>query len=255
MAASFGGINLEDIAAPICFEVEKRLKEKLTIPIMHDDQHGTAIVTLAALINAMKVTGRKLSDCRIVLVGAGAAGVAIAKLIYEYAQPTILAVDSKGILSSDRSDLNDSKKRLLKYTNPDNKSGSLADAIKDADIFIGVSHAGILTADMVKTMRKDPIIMAMANPTPEIMPDEAKKAGARIVATGRSDFPNQINNALAFPGVFRGALDHRVRDITEKHKLAAAEVIAGLVDNPDPEHIVPDVFDERLVPAIAAVII
>jgi malate dehydrogenase (oxaloacetate-decarboxylating) len=254
IAPSFGGINLEDIAAPICFDVEQQLKEKLPIPVMHDDQHGTAIVALAGLINAMKVTGRNLGDCKIVLVGAGAAGVAIAKLLHAYAQPTILAVDSKGIVSKDRSDLNDSKKRLLEVTNPNNVSGSLADAVRDADIFIGVSQAGLLTGDMVKTMAKDPIIIAMANPVPEIMPDVAKAAGARIIATGRSDFPNQVNNALAFPGVFRGALDNRVRDITEKHKLAAAEVIASLVDKPDPDHIIPDVFDKRLVPAIAAVI-
>jgi malate dehydrogenase (oxaloacetate-decarboxylating) len=254
IAPSFGGINLEDIAAPLCFEVEKRLKEKLPIPVMHDDQHGTAIVTLAGLINAMKVTKRDLKDCTIVLVGAGAAGIACAKLIYEYAKPVILAVDSKGIVSKDRKDLNDSKKILLEYTNPDNLSGSMEDAIKGADIFIGVSQGGLLTEKMIKSMAKDPIIIAMANPVPEIMPDVAKKAGAKIIATGRSDFPNQINNALAFPGVFRGALDNRVRDITEKHKQAAAEVIASLVSNPDPEHIIPDVFDARLVPAIAAVI-
>jgi malate dehydrogenase (oxaloacetate-decarboxylating) len=221
---------------------------------MHDDQHGTAIVTLAGLINAMKVTKRDLKDCRIVLVGAGAAGVACAKLIYEYAKPLILAVDSKGIISKERKDLNESKKLLLEFTNRDNASGSMEDAIRDADIFIGVSQGGLLTETMVKSMAKDPIIIAMANPIPEIMPDIARKAGASIVATGRSDFPNQINNALAFPGVFRGALDHRVRDITEKHKLAAAEAIAKLVEKPDAEHIMPDVFDERLVPAIAEII-
>lgn len=254
IAPSFGGINLEDIAAPICFEVEKRLKEMLPIPVMHDDQHGTAIVTLAALINAMKVTKRNLKGCKIVLVGAGAAGVACAKLIYEYAKPAILAVDSKGILSKERTDLNESKKMLLAFTNPDNVSGSLEDAVRGADIFIGVSQGGLLTAEMVKAMAKDPVIIAMANPVPEIMPDIAKRAGARIVATGRSDFPNQVNNSLAFPGVFRGALDHRVRDITEKHRLAAAEAIAGLVENPDEEHIIPDSFDKRLVPAIAAVV-
>jgi malate dehydrogenase (oxaloacetate-decarboxylating) len=255
IAPSFGGINLEDIAAPICFEVEQRLKEKLPIPVMHDDQHGTAVVTLAGLINAMKVTKRDLKDCKIVLVGAGAAGVACTKLIYEYAKPLILAVDSRGIISKERNDLNDSKKMLLAFTNPDNISGSMEDALKDADIFIGVSQGNLLTAEMVKTMAKDPIIIAMANPTPEIMPDVAKEAGACIVATGRSDFPNQINNALAFPGIFRGALDHRVRDITEKHKMAAAEVIASLVENPDAEHIMPDAFDPRLVPTVAAVIL
>jgi malate dehydrogenase (oxaloacetate-decarboxylating) len=254
IAPSFGGINLEDIAAPICFEVEQRLKERLPIPVMHDDQHGTAIVALAGLINSMKVTERDLSDCKIVVIGAGAAGVACTKLIYEYAKPIILAVDSKGIVSRDRNDLNDSKKTLLDYTNPDNIRGSMEDAIKGADIFIGVSQGGLLTAEMVKSMTKDPIIIAMANPVPEIMPDIAKKAGVKIIATGRSDFPNQVNNTLAFPGIFRGALDNRVRDITEKHKQAAAEVIASLVENPDPEHIIPDVFDKRLVPAIAAVI-
>ena len=254
MATSFGGINLEDIAAPICFDVEEQLKDKLAIPVMHHDQHGTAIVTLAAAINAMKITGRKLSDCRVVITGAGAAGVAIAKLLYEYAKPEIIAVDSQGIISSNRDNLNESKQRLLEFTNHDKIDGSLADAVRGADIFIGVSQGGLLTADMVKTMAKDPIIFAMANPVPEIMPDIAKAAGAKIVATGRSDFGNQINNALAFPGVFRGALDNRVRDITEQHKLAAAEAIASLVESPDPEHIIPVVFDARLVPAVAAVI-
>lgn len=254
IAPSFGGINLEDIAAPLCFEVEERLKKALPIPVMHDDQHGTAIVTLAGLINAMKVTQRDLKDCKIVLVGAGAAGVACARLIYEYAKPVILAVDSKGIISKKRTDLNDSKKILLNFTNPENVSGSMEDALQGADIFIGVSQGGLLSEVMVKSMAKDPIIIAMANPIPEIMPDIAKKAGASIIATGRSDFPNQVNNALAFPGVFRGALDHRVRDITDRHKLAAAEAIASLVEKPDAEHIMPDVFDKRLVPAIAAVV-
>ncbi len=255
IAPSFGGINLEDVAAPICFEVEDRLKAELEIPVMHDDQHGTAIVVLAGLINAMKVTGKELKDCRIVCVGAGAAGTAIMKLLHLYAHPNILAVDSKGIVSSDRSDLNDEKKHLLEFTNKKNISGSLGDALTGADIFIGVSKAGLLTTEMIKAMAKDPIIFAMANPNPEIMPDEAHKAGASIVATGRSDFPNQVNNALAFPGVFRGALDNKVHTITDKHKIAAAEVIAGLVDQPTANKIIPSVMDERLVPEIAKVIV
>ncbi len=254
IAPSFGGINLEDIAAPICFEVEDRVKAALNIPVMHDDQHGTAIVVLAGLINAMKVTGRKLQDCRVVCVGAGAAGTAIMKLVNLYAQPEILAVDSKGIVSADRVDLNDEKRKLLEFTNKGNVSGSLEDALRGADIFIGVSKAGLLTQAMVKTMAKDPIIFAMANPTPEIMPDEAKAAGVAIMATGRSDFPNQVNNALAFPGIFRGALDNRVSKITDAHKIAAAEVIASLVANPSRDEIIPSVLDERLVPEIAKVI-
>jgi malate dehydrogenase (oxaloacetate-decarboxylating) len=254
IAPSFGGINLEDIAAPICFEVEERLKKELPIPVMHDDQHGTAVVTLAGLINAAKITGRKLKDCRVVVVGAGAAGVAVAKLLHEYAKPEIIAVDSKGVLHKGRDSLNESKKKLLEFTNPKNIRGSLNDAIKGTDIFIGVSQPRLLTKEIVKTMAKDPIIFAMANPTPEIMPDEARKAGAAVVATGRSDFPNQVNNALAFPGIFRGALDNRARNITEKHKIKAAEVIAALVKNPSPEEIIPHVGDERLVPAIAKVI-
>ena len=255
IAPSFGGINLEDIAAPICFEVEERLKAELNIPVFHDDQHGTAIVVLAGLINAMKVTGRALADCRIVCVGAGAAGTAIMKLLNLYAQPEILAVDSKGIVSADRTDLNDEKKKLLEFTNRHNVSGSMSDALTDADIFIGVSKAGLLTAEMVKAMAKDPIVFAMANPTPEIMPNEAKSAGVAVMATGRSDFPNQVNNSLAFPGIFRGALDNRVTKITDEHKIAAAEAIASLVESPDAEHIIPNALDERLVPTIAALIV
>lgn len=256
IAPSFGGINLEDIAAPICFEVEERLKKELPIPVFHDDQHGTAIVVLAGLINSMKITGRDLNDCRIVCVGAGAAGTAIMKLIHQYApQAEILAVDSKGVISQDRTDLNNEKKKLLEFTNHDNVSGSLEDGLKDADIFIGVSKAGLLSVDMVKTMAKDPIIFAMANPVPEILPEEAAKAGVAIMATGRSDFPNQVNNAIAFPGIFRGALDNKVRDITEEHKMKVAEVIAGLVENPSPQEIIPSVLDERLVPEIAKVIV
>ena len=256
IAPSFGGINLEDISAPTCFEVEDRVKAALDIPVMHDDQHGTAIVVLAGLINAMKVTGRKLSDAKIVVVGAGAAGTAIMKLLHLYAKPRIFAVDSKGVISTSRQDLNDQKKKLLEFTNKSNFDGTLAEILAEgADVFIGVSQAGLLTVDMVKSMDKNPIIFAMANPTPEIMPDEAKSAGVAIMATGRSDFPNQVNNALAFPGIFRGALDNHVSKITDKHKIAAAEVIAGLIENPTADEIIPSVLDERLVPAIAKVIV
>ena len=254
IAPSFGGINLEDIAAPICFEVEDRLKDELTIPVMHDDQHGTAIVVLAGLINATKLVNKKLDDTKIVVVGAGAAGVAIAKLIKEYSKAEIIAVDSKGIIHSQRDNLNGSKQALLELTNPNDIQGSLNEALHDADIFIGVSQPALLTAEMIKTMSDDAIIFAMANPTPEIMPDIAKKAGAAIVATGRSDFPNQVNNALAFPGIFRGALDNKVSRITEEHKVAAAEVIASLVENPTPDNIIPAIGDDRLVPSIAEII-
>ncbi len=254
IAPSFGGINLEDIAAPICFEVEERLKAELSIPVMHDDQHGTAIVALAGLINACKVTGRQLSDCKIVIVGAGAAGVAIAKLLQKYAQPQIVAVDSKGIISGNRSDLNEAKQRLLEFSNQANIDGSLIDAVKDADVFIGVSQPGLLTSDMVGTMAKDPIIFAMANPVPEIMPDEAKAAGAAVVATGRSDFANQVNNALVFPGIFRGALDNRVGQITDEHKIAAAEALASFVANPTADEIIPRIDVVGIRDAIANVI-
>jgi malate dehydrogenase (oxaloacetate-decarboxylating) len=255
LAPSFGGINLEDISAPKCFEVEERLKAELDIPVFHDDQHGTAIVVLAGLINACKITNKTFKDLKIVVVGAGAAGTAIIKLLNLYTRPEILAVDSKGIVSSDRTDLNIEKKKLLEFTNPNNINGSLEDALKDTDVFIGVSKGGLLTPEMVKTMAKDPIIFAMANPTPEILPDEAKSAGASIIATGRSDFPNQVNNALAFPGIFRGALDNKVTKITDDHKVAVAEVIANLVSEPTVDKIIPSVLDERLVPSIAEVII
>lgn len=255
IAPSFGGINLEDIAAPICFEVEERLKAELSIPVFHDDQHGTAVVVLAGLINAMKVTGRKLADAKIVVVGAGAAGTAIIKLLHLYAKPRIFAVDSKGAISANRKDLNDEKRKLLEYTNLSGIDGSLEDIIQGADVFIGVSKPGLLTAEMVKTMDKDPIIFAMANPVPEILPDEAKAAGAAIVATGRSDFANQVNNALAFPAIFRGALDNHVTKITDDHKIAAAEAIAALVKKPDADHIVPSVLEPGLVAAVAAKII
>lgn len=255
IAPSFGGINLEDISAPLCFEVEDRLKTELSIPVFHDDQHGTAIVVLAGLINAIKITNKNLDNSRIVVVGAGAAGTAIIKLIKLYANPEILAVDSKGIISKERTDLNDEKKKLLEFTNKNNVNGSLEDALKNADIFIGVSKGGLLSAEHIKTMANDPIIFAMANPTPEIMPDEAKSAGVSVVATGRSDFPNQVNNALAFPGIFRGALDNKVQKITDEHKLAVAKTIAGLVENPTPDEIIPSVLDKRLVPEIAKVIV
>ena len=259
IAPSFGAINLEDIAAPTCFAVEERLKAELDIPVFHDDQHGTAVVVLAGLLNALKVTGRTF-DSKIVITGAGAAGVAIARLLHDYGQkmtsegnsgPRIYAVDSKGVISSNRDDLNESKKLLLNYTNKDNLTGSLDDVISGADIFIGVSGPGTLTSEMVKKMAKKPIIFALANPTPEIMPDEAKAAGAAVIATGRSDFPNQVNNAIAFPGIFRGALDNGVKQITDDHKIAAAEAIASLVENPTPEEIIPSVFDDRLVSKIA----
>ena len=256
IAPSFGGINLEDIAAPICFEVEERLKATLKIPVMHDDQHGTAIVVLAGLINSVKVTNRNLSQCKIVVVGAGAAGVAITKLLNLYAPGIeIIVVDSKAIICQSRDDLNYSKLALLEFTNPNNLEGSLSDALVGADIFIGVSQPGLLTSDMIKSMAKDSIIFAMANPTPEIMPEEALAAGAAIVATGRSDFPNQVNNALAFPGIFRGALDNHVTQITDEHKIKAAEAIATLVISPKHDLIVPTLSCANLVNAISKVII
>lgn len=250
IAPSFGAINLEDIAAPKCFEVEERLKAELDIPVFHDDQHGTAVVVLAGLINAMKVTGKTLAECKVVTIGAGAAGTAIMKLLSQYGVGSLIAVDSRGIIGSAREDLNDEKKALLAYLDT-SKSGTPDDAIQDADVFIGVSKPDLLSTEMVQKMAKDPIIFALSNPTPEIMPDVARAAGAAVVATGRSDFPNQVNNAIAFPGIFRGALDNGVRMITDQHKIAAAEVIAGLVEKPTADEIIPSVFDERLVPEIA----
>lgn len=252
IAPSFGGINLEDIAAPQCFYIEAELRKRLKMPIMHDDQHGTAIVVLAGLINACRVTHRKLSDTKIVLVGAGAAGIAIAKLLYSYAKPTIIAVDSKGIINKERVDLNQEKQLLLEFGDKNQPSGSLEDAVSNADVFIGVSRGGLLTQAMVRAMAKDPIIFAMANPEPEIMPELALEAGAAIVATGRSDFPNQVNNVLAFPGIFRGALDTQ-SPITEQHKLAAAEAIANIVRDPRPDMIVPSALDEKVVLAVSSV--
>lgn len=254
IAPSFGAINLEDIAAPKCFEIEERLKAELDIPVFHDDQHGTAVVVLAGLINAMKVTGKDLSKAKIVTIGAGAAGTAIMKLLHKYGVGSILAVDSKGILSDTRDDLNDEKKALLPYLDT-SVSGSLDDAITGADVFIGVSKPGLLTPEMVKKMTDKPIVFALSNPTPEIMPDIAKEAGVAVIATGRSDFPNQVNNALAFPGIFRGALDNGVKKITDDHKIAAAEALAELVEAPTTEEIIPSPFDERVVPAVAKVIL
>ena len=255
IAGSFGAINLEDISAPKAFEVEERLKAELDIPVFHDDQHGTAVVTLAGLINATKVVGKNLKDCKIVLVGAGAAGTAITKLLYKYAQPNIIAVDSKGIISSSRNDLNGPKKELSKITNPQDVSGSFSDALTDADIFIGVSKANLLSKEDIAKMAQQPIVFGLANPNPEIDPAIAKEAGVAILATGRSDYPNQVNNAVAFPGIFRGALDNKVSKITDDHKIAAAEAIASLVDEPAEDNIIPSVFDERLVPSIAAKIV
>ena len=253
IAPSFGAINLEDIAAPKCFEIEERLKTELDIPVFHDDQHGTAVVTLAGLINAMKVVKKDLKSAKIVMIGAGAAGTAIAKLLHKYGAENIYAVDSRGIISDARDDLNEEKKALKSYLRTD-VSGGLSDAITDADIFIGVSKPGLLTPELVAKMANKPVVFALANPVPEIMPDAAKEAGVAVIATGRSDFPNQVNNAIAFPGIFRGALDHGVKKITDDHKIAAAEALASLVDNPTPEEVIPSPFDDRIVPAVAQVI-
>ena len=253
IAPSFGAINLEDIAAPKCFEIEERLKAELDIPVFHDDQHGTAVVVLAGLINAAKLTGRNLADCKFVVIGAGAAGTAIIKLLNLYGAKNIVAVDSRGIVGKSRTDLNAEKTALLEYVDA-SQSGSIEDAITDADIFIGVSRAGLLTPELVQKMAKDPIVFALANPVPEIMPDVAKQAGVAIIGTGRSDFPNQVNNSLAFPGIFRGALDHGVKKITDQHKLAAAEALANLVENPTIDKVVPTAFDEGVVEAVANVI-
>ena len=253
IAPSFGAINLEDIAAPKCFEIEERLKAELDIPVFHDDQHGTAVVVLAGLINAAKLTGRNLTDCKFVVIGAGAAGTAIIKLLNLYGAKNIVAVDSRGIVGKSRTDLNAEKTALLEYVDA-SQSGSIEDAITDADVFIGVSRAGLLTPELVQKMAKDPIVFALANPVPEIMPDVAKQAGVAIIGTGRSDFPNQVNNSLAFPGIFRGALDHGVKKITDQHKLAAAEALANLVENPTVDKVVPTAFDEGVVEAIANVI-
>lgn len=246
ISPTFGGINLEDISAPRCFEIEERLKKELSIPVFHDDQHGTAIVTLAGMFNACKLTGRKLKDLKVVINGAGAAGVAIVKLLFEAGVKEVIMCDSRGIIHKGRTDLNDTKKKMSKLTNKSNVTGDLEDAVKDSDVFIGVSAPGVLTQEMVKTMTKDPIIFAMANPTPEIMPDDAKEAGARIIATGRSDFANQINNVLAFPGLFRGALDARTNNLTSAMFIEVAKAIADSVDDLSEEMIIPSPFDDRV---------
>lgn len=253
IAPSFGAINLEDIAAPKCFEIEERLKAELDIPVFHDDQHGTAVVVLAGLINSAKLTGRNLADCKFVVIGAGAAGTAIIKLLNLYGAKNIVAVDSRGIVGKSRTDLNAEKTALLEYVDA-SQSGSIEDAITDADVFIGVSRAGLLTPELVQKMAKNPIVFALANPVPEIMPDVAKQAGVAIIGTGRSDFPNQVNNSLAFPGIFRGALDHGVKKITDQHKLAAAEALASLVENPTVDKVVPTAFDKGVVEAVSSVI-
>ena len=251
IAPSFGGINLEDISAPRCFYIEERLKKELAIPVMHDDQHGTAIVVLAGLINALKCTNRTFETTKFVISGAGAAGVAITKILLSQGVKNIVVVDTKGAISSSRTDLTDIKEWLATNTNPEQKEGTLADAMVGADVFIGVSAPGIVSQEMVKSMNNDSIVFLLSNPTPEIMPDLAKEAGARIVATGRSDFPNQINNVLAFPGVFRGVLDIRASAITEEMKLAAAHALANYVVNPDEEHIIPDCLDKGVAMVVA----
>ena len=253
---TFGGINLEDISAPRCFEIERRLKETMHIPVFHDDQHGTAVIVLAGVINALKIVGKKKEDCRVVVNGSGAAGIAIAKLPLRYGFRHLLLCDSKGIVSSHSERLNWIKKEMLEVTNEDDISGTLADALKGADIFIGVSAPGVVTQDMVRSMNRDAILFAMANPVPEIMPDEAKSAGARIVGTGRSDFPNQVNNVLIFPGIFRGALEGHAAQITEEMKLAAATALAGLVSDEElcEDYILPDAFDPRVADVVSAAV-
>lgn len=253
LAPSFGGINLEDISAPRCFEIEARLKETLDIPVFHDDQHGTAIVVLAGIMNGLRLTGKKKEDCQVVVNGAGSAGIAISRLLLNFGFKHLTMCDRFGIISKDYPDLNRMQKEMLKVTNLENKTGTLADAMKGADVFVGVSAPGIVTQEMVASMNKDAIMFAMANPVPEIMPDLARAAGARVIGTGRSDFPNQINNVTAFPGIFRGALEGRARQITEEMKLAAAAALAGLVSDEElnEEFIMPDPFDPRIVDAVS----
>ena len=253
IAPAFGGINLEDISAPRCFEIEERLKKLLNIPVFHDDQHGTAIVVLAGIINALKVTGKKKEDCRVVVNGAGSAGVAITKLLSNYGFPHITMCDKTGMLCKGMEGLNWMQEKMVEVTNLEHKTGTLADALKGADIFVGVSAPGIVSQEMVASMNKDSFLFAMANPVPEIMPDLAKAAGARVVGTGRSDFPNQVNNVLIFPGIFRGALEGRATAITEEMKLAAANAIAALVDDSElsDENILPAAFDPRVADAVS----
>ncbi len=253
LAPGFGGINLEDISAPRCFEIEERLKEILPIPVFHDDQHGTAIVVLAGIINALKVTGKEKESCKVVVNGAGSAGVAITKLLLTYGFKNVILCDKVGIVSKNTKGLNWMQEKMAQITNPDQETGSLADALKNADIFVGVSAPNIVTAEMVSSMNRDAILFAMANPVPEIMPDTAKAAGAKVVGTGRSDFPNQVNNVVAFPGIFKGALEGRASQITEEMKLAAAKAIAGLV--PDSElnedNIMPEAFDPKVAEVVS----
>ena len=253
IAPGFGGINLEDISAPRCFEIEERLKELLDIPVFHDDQHGTAIVVLAGIINGLKVTGKKKEDCKVVVNGAGSAGVAITKLLLRYGFVNVIMCDKVGIINENTPDLNWMQQEMSKQTNPNQESGTLADALKGADIFVGVSAPGIVSSEMVASMNKDSILFAMANPVPEIMPDVAKAAGARVVGTGRSDFPNQVNNVVAFPGIFKGALEGRATQITEEMKLAAALAIAGLVPEEElnENNIMPEAFDPRVADVVS----
>jgi malate dehydrogenase (oxaloacetate-decarboxylating) len=257
MEPTFGGVNLEDIAAPNCFVIEERLKKETNIPIFHDDQHGTAIVTVAGLVNALKIVEKKMSEIKVVANGAGAAGIAIIKLLHNYGVRDIVMCDTRGAIYEGRPNgMNDIKNEVARYTNRDRVAGGLEDVIKDADVFIGVSAAGALTEDMVRSMKENPVIFAMANPVPEIMPENAKAAGAKVVGTGRSDFPNQVNNVLAFPGIFRGALDVRATHINEKMKQAAVEAIASLVDEKDlnADYVIPAPFDARVAPAVAAAV-
>lgn len=256
LAGSFGGINLEDISAPRCFEIERKLKERCDIPVFHDDQHGTAVVTAAALLNALKFTGRKIEDIKVVMSGAGAAGSAIIKLLIELGLKNVIMCDRKGAIYEGREGLNEEKAKMAAITNREKQAGSLSDVLKGADVFIGVSAPGTVTEEMVKTMAKDPILFPMANPVPEIMPDLAMKAGAAVVGTGRSDFPNQINNVLAFPGIFRGALDVRAKDINDPMNAAAAHAIANLIDESElrADYIIPDPFDPRVKGAVSAAV-
>lgn len=253
LAGSFGGVNLEDIAAPRCFEIERKLKEVCDIPIFHDDQHGTAVITLAGIMNALKLVGKKMSEVEVVVNGSGAAGIAITKLLMKMGLKNAVLCDTKGAIYEGRGNLNAVKEEMAKLSNKQCKKGQLADVIKGADVFIGVSAPGVLTADMIKTMAKDPIVLAMANPVPEIMPEEAKAAGVKVMGTGRSDFPNQINNVLAFPGIFRGALDVRASDINDEMKIAAAKAIASIVTDEElsPDYIIPDPFNKAVTPAVA----
>lgn len=253
LAGSFGGVNLEDISAPRCFEIEKKLKERCDIPIFHDDQHGTAVVVLSAMINALKLVNKKIEDIEVVVNGSGAAGIAITKLLMKTGLKNVVLCDTKGAIYEGRDNLNPIKEEMAKISNLNKKQGNLKDVIKGADVFIGVSAPGVLTAEMVGTMAKDPIVLAMANPVPEIMPEEAKKAGVAVMGTGRSDFPNQINNVLAFPGIFRGALDVRAKDINDEMKLAAAYAIASIVTDEElnPDYIIPNSFNEKVTPAVA----